>query len=90
MVNQFSNPDNPEAHYRQTGPKIWQDAEGEVDVFIAGIESSGTPQGVGKYLKEQNPLVKIVAVEPWSATSLLVRKRIWSSSDPGNWRWIRP
>jgi cysteine synthase len=74
IVNQFSNPDNPEIHYRQTGPEIWEDAGGGVDVFIAGIGSGGTLQGVGKFLKEKNPQVKIVAVEPRSATSLLGRE----------------
>ena len=74
VVNQFSNPDNPQIHYQQTGPEIWQDAQGEIDVFIAGIGSGGTLQGVGKYLKEMNPKVKIVAVEPRSATSLLGRE----------------
>jgi cysteine synthase len=74
IVNQFSNPDNPEVHYRQTGPEIWKDMQGEIDVFIAGIGSGGTLQGVGRFLKELNPQVKIVAVEPRSATSLLGRE----------------
>lgn len=74
MVNQFSNPDNPAIHYQQTGPEIWRDTGGEVDMFIAGIGSGGTLQGVGKFLKEQNPRVKIVAVEPRNATSLLNRE----------------
>ncbi|MBE0699305.1 MAG: cysteine synthase A [Anaerolineaceae bacterium] len=74
MVNQFRNPDNPAAHYRQTGPEIWRDMNGAVDIFIAGIGSGGTLQGVGKYLKEQNTKIKIVAVEPRNATSLLGRE----------------
>ncbi len=74
MVNQFANPDNPEIHYRQTGPEIWRDTKGEVDVFIAGIGSGGTLQGVGLYLKEMNPAVKIVAVEPRNSTALLGRE----------------
>ena len=74
FVNQFTNPDNPVAHYQQTGPEIWQDTLGEVDVFIAGIGSGGTLQGVGKYLKEKKPRVKIVAVEPRNAASLLGRE----------------
>lgn len=74
MVNQFQNPHNPEIHYQQTGPEIWQDVHGEVDVFIAGIGSGGTLQGVGKYLKDQDPRIKIVAVEPRNATSLLGRE----------------
>jgi cysteine synthase len=73
-VNQFQNPDNPETHYQQTGPEIWQDTQGEIDVFIAGIGSGGTLQGVGKFLKEKNPRIKIVAVEPRNATSLLSRE----------------
>ena len=74
IVNQFRNLDNPEAHYQNTAPEIWQDSQGKIDVFIAGIGSGGTLQGVGKYLKERNPHIKIVAVEPCSATSLLGRE----------------
>ncbi len=74
FVNQFENLDNPEAHYRQTGPEIWQDTLGEIDVFIAGIGSGGSLQGIGKFLKEKKPRVKIVAVEPCNAASLLGRE----------------
>jgi cysteine synthase A len=74
FVNQFENPDNPEAHYKVTGPEIWHDTEGDIDIFIAGIGSGGTLQGVGKYLKEKKPQVKIVAVEPRNAASLLGRE----------------
>ena len=74
FVNQFENPDNPVTHYQQTGPGIWQDTLGELDVFVAGIGSGGTLQGIGKYLKEQNPRIKIVAVEPRNAASLLGRE----------------
>ena len=74
FVNQFANPDNPVTHYQQTGPEIWQDTMGDIDVFIAGIGSGGTLQGVGKYLKEKKPRVKIVAVEPRNAASLLGRE----------------
>jgi cysteine synthase A len=74
LVNQFENPTNPETHYQQTGPEIWEDAQGDIDVFVAGIGSGGTLQGVGKYLREKNPRVKIVAVEPRNATSLLGRE----------------
>lgn len=74
VANQFQNPDNPEVHYLQTGPEIWRDMNGEIDVFIAGIGSGGTLQGTGKYLKQQNPKIKIVAVEPRNATSLLGRE----------------
>lgn len=74
VVNQFQNPCNPEIHYQQTGPEIWQDTNGDVDVFIAGIGSGGTLQGIGKFLKEKNPQVKIVAVEPKNCASLLGRE----------------
>jgi cysteine synthase A len=74
FVNQFENPHNPETHYMQTGPEIWHDTQGDIDVFVAGIGSGGTLQGIGKYLKEKNPRIKIVAVEPRNAASLLGRE----------------
>jgi cysteine synthase A len=74
VVNQFENPLNPEVHYKETGPEIWRDMHGEIDAFVAGIGSGGTLQGVGQFLKERNPRVKIVAIEPRNCTSLLGRE----------------
>jgi cysteine synthase B len=69
-LDQFSNPDNPAAHYESTGPEIWRDTAGRITHFVSSMGTTGTIMGVGRYLKEQNPAVQIVGVQPEEGSSI--------------------
>lgn len=83
MPNQYDNPDNVRAHYETTGPEIWNQTEGEVRYFIAGYGTCGTVTGIAKFLKEQNPAIQVIAVEPQKGHSIPGLKNLTESKPPG-------
>lgn len=87
MPNQYENPDNVRAHYETTGPEIWRQTEGQVRAFFAGFGTCGTLTGVGRFLKEQDPTIKIVAIEPQKGHRLPGLKSFGEAKEPGNLDW---
>jgi cysteine synthase len=84
MADQYENPDNVRAHYETTGPEIWNQTEGEVTAFFAGFGTCGTLTGIGRYLKERNPDVKVIAIEPQKGHRLPGLKSFAEANEPGN------
>lgn len=83
IPGQFENPANAEAHRKTTGPEIWEDTQGELDVFVAGVGTGGTITGTGEYLKQKNPNIQVVAVEP-ASSPVLSERRSGAHGDSGN------
>ena len=83
-ADQYENPDNVRAHYETTGPEIWNQTEGEVAAFFAGFGTCGTLTGIGRYLKERNPNIQIVAIEPYKGHRLPGLKSFAEANEPGN------
>ena len=89
IPGQFDNPANPDAHYRTTGPEIWADTQGKVDVLVACVGTGGTLSGTARYLKEQNPAIHVAAVEP-DASPPALRRPGRPPPDPGDRRQLHP
>ena len=87
MPNQYDNPDNPRAHYETTGPEIWHQTEGRVGAFIAGFGTCGTLSGVGRYLKERDPAIRIIAIEPQKGHRLPGLKSFEEAKEPSILDW---
>ena len=87
LANQYENEDNVRAHYETTGPEIWRQTEGRIDCFVAGLGTTGTITGVGRYLKERNPAVRVVAIEPQPGHRLPGLKSFQEAKQPGILDW---